>query len=382
MKHTILILLAGICSTISCTNKQKKMQLKNSNYLRQVDSLTITMDSLSYPYSSNIYFRDSVLYFLNEGTNTVSLYRLTGEKIGLRDFNDVKRKNKNFSADAAWSISEDSLFVNSKFNNKVYLFSKSTILVDSFQLPVEKDYTLNTQYPESEISSCQQPVYYCGSLFTTGFRVGENLKKDDLNKFVVCESNKNGRFFYVNYPEDYIKIDWGGIYYKMVYHCQLNDDTICISFPASSRVAIFNMKTKTVTYQTMFPNMKEYIEPYNKKKQLKFNKDKIADHFYSQYSFRGIIYDKYRKLFYRFLLKPTTKDYLKKQHMGPQEKFLLVYDEKFNYLGYNELDATYSHFTFFVAEKGLYIQHIKNNKDENHICFDIFTIRRDGNKQL
>ncbi len=68
--------------------------------------------------------------------------------------------------------------------------------------------------------------------------------------------------------------------------------------------------------------MKEYIEPYSKKK-MKFDKAKIAEHFYGQYSFKGIVYDKYRKLFYRFLLKPTSDKYLQKHHVGPQEQFYL-----------------------------------------------------------
>lgn len=373
MKSCSLVIPA-LLIIISCKQYKKEIHFQNENYLNCTDSVAITLDSSTYPYSSNIYCRDSLLFIQNEESNTISIYTLRGKKILNYDFNVFKQKIKNFSVTAAWPYSVDSIFVYSKPSKKIYLFNHKLILLDSFQMPLDKDYVLNKQYPDPEISTCQQPAYFNGSLFVTGFTIGENLLRNDSNKFVACESNKIGKFFYVNYPEDYYKLDWGGIYYRMVYSCILYDSILCISFPASSSIALFNLKTKSIHYQNMFPDMKEYIEPYSKKKMKKFDKAKIAEHFYGQYSFKGIVYDKYRKLFYRFLLKPTSDKYLQKHHVGPQEQFLLVYDDKFNYLGFNKLDLTYSKFTFFVAEKGLYIQRIKNIKDEEHIFFDVFSV--------
>ena len=174
--------------------------------------------------------------------------------------------------------------------------------------------------------------------------------------------------------------NWGGIYYRMVYNCIVDDTTMCISFPATSTVTIFNVKTKNVEYKNTYPDLNNFISAYKEKYTRKLNKVKIADHFFGQYSFKGIIYDRYRKLFYRFLLKPTNEKHLKSNHIGPQEKVILVYDSLFNYLGCKELDETYSYYTYFVAKEGLYIQRIKNTNDESKMQFDVFTAYSDRNK--
>ncbi len=120
---------------------------------------------------------------------------MRGKKILNYDFNVFKQKIKNFSVTAAWPYSVDSIFVYSKPSKKIYLFNHKLILLDSFQMPLDKDYVLNKQYPDPEISTCQQPAYFNGSLFVTGFTIGENLLRNDSNKFVACESNKIGKFF-------------------------------------------------------------------------------------------------------------------------------------------------------------------------------------------
>ncbi len=245
---------------------------------------------------------------------------------------------------------------------------------DSFLIAAEKDHIAGKQYPRPRISSSQLPLLYKGSIFYTGSSIGENDSVNDSCKYVVCESNKEGRYFYVNYPIDYWGNDWGGIYYRMVYNCNIGDSIMCLSFPASSTVALFNIKDKTVSYRTMFPDISQYIIPYKATGKNKFQKNKIQEHFYGQYSFRGIAFDKYRHLFYRFLLKPSEAVRQNKKVNGPKAFHLLIYDGNFNYLGYKEFNETYSYFTYFITEKGLFIQRLKNNKDEDNMFFDVFNL--------
>lgn len=372
MKSSIPLILI-LFTIISCKQYKNEIHFQNENYLKCTDSISITLDSITYPYSTNIYYNDSILFIQNEGLNSISLYNLRGEKIDEYNFKIIKQKIKGFSVTSSWIKSFDSIFVYSKPNTKVYLFNHDLKLKDSFQMPLDKDYVLNKQYPAPNITSIQQAAYFNKSLFVTGYTVGENLSRNDSNKFVVCETNKIGRSFYVNYPKEYHKLDWGGVYFRMVYNCVVNDSIFCISFPACSTIGLFNLKTKRINYQYMFPNLREFVKPYSEKKIKLRDKFKIAEHFYGQYSFKGIVYDKYRKIYYRFLLIPTSHEFLNKFHLGPQEQLLLIYDNNFNYLGFNKLNLTYSQNTFFVTEKGLFIQKIKNVKDEDHIFFDVFS---------
>ncbi len=375
MRYNYIVVFA-LLFYFGCKTKVKSINLTNNLYLKPFDSLVIHLDSLTYPYSSNIHYKDSILFIQNDETNTISLYKLSGQQIKILDFSKFKGSLKNFSVNASWFINLDSIFVYSQNHRIVYLFDSSLKLKDSFLMTQKVDFIEGKQNPGPRISSSQQAVHFNKSLFTTGFTIGENFSIKESDKFVVCESRKDGRSFYVNYPNDYSLKNLGGIYYRMVYDCVSTDSTLCISFPASSTIALFNLKNKSVTYYKTYPEISDYIQSFKGDATRKLEKDKIAKHFYGQYSFRGIIFDKYRNLFFRFLLKPTTEEYLTKMNMGPQAKFLLVYDSKFNYLGYTELDAEYSDNTYFVTEKGLYIKRIKKKNDEDNLYFDIFDVNR------
>lgn len=372
LQRNLYFLLVGLFVT-GCRVKTT-LTLSSSHYLVISDSLIITLDSLTYPYSKNIHFKDSILFIQNEGTNTVSLYSLSGKKICVYDFGRLKDVNKNFKINAAWFISPDTILVYSSTTNYTYLFDHTLKIIDSIEMPNNENLDNQMKTPLPYISTAQLPIFNKGELYTTGYSIGEREVIDEKKSFVVAKADKNEIRYFVNYPLEYSGKDWGGIYYRMVYNCTIGDSIMCISFPASSSIALFNIRDKSVNYQSTFPDISQYIQPYGEKVKPGFNKLKIAEHFYGQYSFRGIIFDKYRNLFYRFLLKPTGKEYLKKDHMGPQGKYLLVYDSHFKYLGYTELDKTFSHFSYFVTQKGLYIQRLKNSADEDHICFSIFTV--------
>jgi hypothetical protein len=310
----------------------------------------------------------------------ISVYDLSKPNGELIDFSKFAHERKGFSLNSAGLINRDLLFLYSANLQKVFLFNRNRNLKDSLQIAFKSDYSPEKQAPGPNISPTQRPLFFNNSIFTIGYTIGEDSQINDKSKFTVRESGRDGRKFYVNYPEKYTATNWGGIYYRMVYNCIIGDTTMCISFPATSTIAIFDVKTKTVVYKKTYPDLSNIIRPYKGKYSRKLDKAKIADHYFGQYSFRGIIYDRYQKLFYRFLLKPTNEKYLKSNHMGPQEKVILVYDSLFNYLGCKELDQTFSHYTYFVSKRGLYIQRIKNTSDESKIYFDVFAANSDRNK--
>lgn len=349
------------------------LQLSNTNYLKLTDSLSIPLDSITYPYSFNIYEQDSNLLFLNEGSNVISIYNFSAQKTIHVDINKFINERKNISINSAGIVDSNLLYLYSIDLHTIFFVDINQKLQDSLQLSFESDYSIDKQVPPPMISPTQRPLLYKNSIFTVGYVIGEDPQISDSRKYVIRETNKDQRRFYVNYPKEYVGKNWGGIYYRMVYNCIVDDTTMCISFPATSTVAIFNVNTKNVVYKTVYPDLSRLILPYKEKHTRTLDKVKIADHFFGQHSFRGIIYDRYRKLFYRFLLKPTDDKHLKLNHIGPQEKVILVYDSSFNYLGCKELDKTYSYYTYFVAKDGLYIQRIKNPNDESKIHFDGFS---------
>jgi hypothetical protein len=351
---------------ISCGHKNLK--LLNDNYLSIADSIVIKVDSVTIVNSRSFQFKDSILMIPNEIGNSITFMGLDGKVNSYFNFDTLRKKNFEFRLDAAWFESLDSIFVYS--NHKFYLFNKKQQLIDSFSTKLRSEYLKGITWSVPYVSTSQIPCISRGEIFATGCSLGENLKNLDSNRFVISAISKDTIKYYVNYPSEYQNKNWGGIYYRMVNHCTIDDSLICISFPASNQVALFNTITKKVRYVTLYPDLSSYIKPFYGDKN---DKRSIASHYYRQYAFGEIIYDPFREIYYRFLLMPTTKANAQLDYFGVKKKILLVYDKNFKYLGSKKLDESISHSTYFITEKGLYLNYFKNNRDENNLYFYLLT---------
>lgn len=246
-------------------------------------------------------------------------------------------------------------------------------MIDSFNSK-STDKNLYGLGPQPQISTIQKPHYYNGSIYSTGFILGEGSSQNNNNKYVLSKIQTDKIQYFVNYPEDYKEKNWGGIYYRMVYHCVVEDSLIYISFPGSNYIAKFNVKNNSTKFEKIYPDINSKIEVFPEKRPLTKNKIDIAKHYYGQLSFAGLQYDKYRRIFYRFLLLPSSQKNIKNDKLGLQKKIILVYDRNLNYLGFNELNDSFSSKNYFVNKKGLFIKYFKNKNDEDNIFFYKFVV--------
>lgn len=289
----------------------------------------------------------------------------------------MKEKLHKFNIDGAWFTSLDSIYVFTSKYKMIYLFNNKEVCIDS--LSTTNDSIKIKLLPHIYISTIQQPYVYEKSIYTSGFSFGEGKEIADSNRFVVRELKKDTSDYLVNYPPDYADIDWGGIYYRMVYSCIANDSLMYISFPASDFIAILNLNTKKVKYQNLYPQINKLLKPFHGDLIISAKDNfKRAKHYYGQYSFKGIIYDKYRKVFHRFLLEPANQKDIKNGKLGMQRKIILTYNNKLQYLGFTELNESVSSSTFFVTKKGLLIKNESYQNDEDNLYFYLYSHRNDN----
>lgn len=97
-------------------------------------------------------------------------------------------------------------------------------------------------------------------------------------------------------------------------------------------------------------------------KRFKSSKERRNKYFLENYSFKDIIQNPYKKHFYRILYSPLKKDL--------RDCSILVYSEKFDFLGISKLPSNIISSNYFVTRDGFYLQYLKNNKrDENTLFF-------------
>ena len=376
MKISRLVII--LLLTISCNNTVT-VKLENPNYLNISDSIKIKLDSLTFSNSYNIQLQDSVLMIKNEVINSLTFLDFRGHVFAYHDFSEMKEKLHKFNIDGAWFTSLDSIYVFTSKYKMIYLFNNKEVCIDSLSTTNDSIKIKIQLLPNIYISTIQQPYVYEKSIYTTGFSFGEGKGIADSNRFVVRELKKGTSDYFVNYPLDYANIDWGGIYYRMAYSCIANDSLMYISFPASDFIAILNLNTKKVKYQNLYPQINKLLKPFHGDLIISAkDKFKRAKHYYGQYSFKGIIYDKYRKVFHRFLILPTEDKNIERKRLGIQRKYLLTYDHNFNYLGFTELNESVSSSTFFVTKKGLLIKNESYQNDEDNLYFYLYSHRNDN----
>lgn len=97
----------------------------------------------------------------------------------------------------------------------------------------------------------------------------------------------------------------------------------------------------------------------------------------------NLIYDEYRKLYYRFVYPETelgNDNFMDIWQLGRSKFSVMILDEKFNVLGETLLpENTYASNLFFIREDGLYIStsFVKNpNYNDDKLCFRRFDIIR------
>ncbi|MCC7378430.1 MAG: DUF4221 family protein [Chitinophagaceae bacterium] len=372
MRVSLLIIV--ICVLYSCREK-KLAFLENPNFLVLSDSIIVNLDSVTLANSTMMQLNDSDLMIYNDILTSVTILNLKSHSQMYFDYSRYKSKNEKFIIDGAWFKSMDSIFLYSSYLKKIYLVNREHVFIDSFPTKTDSNKMQNSFLPMPFMSTSQLPFMHGNSIYATGFALGEDSKYDDSKRMVVTEISKMGINYFVNYPEDYESRDWGGIYYRMVYNCYVNDTLMYISFPASDYIAKFNIKTKTTEYFQLFPSVNKLIRPYNGNATMSSSDNfHRAKHFYGQYSFKGILFDSYRNIFYRFLMLPATHESIKKGKLGSQKKYLLAYDEKFNYLGFTELGESVSSLTALVTKNGLLIKDEKYYYDEDNLHFNLYTI--------
>ena len=118
-------------------------------------------------------------------------------------------------------------------------------------------------------------------------------------------------------------------------------------------------------------NLKEapqYDRKYNEDLNMVLQYQKRIDTYWK------IIYDPYKKVFYRFHTQPTNNE-IQKKHGSYQSNFdviLIIYNEKFEELKRLNLGDSVNHYGSFVSYKGIHLKMYKPSP--NYEYFKIISI--------
>jgi hypothetical protein len=238
-----------------------------------------------------------------------------------------------------------------------------------------KTWTINPEF-----SHIAPIILHNSKLYMGCWGLGEypDVVKSRFDRPVIIEydiHNKNKKY-YSGYPQVYVDNNMGSFQnYPISYTFNPEKNEIAIAFRASCQLSIFNLDTKSEKLVSVKSNYFDSIPlPHPGKDRHYSSQSESFRHYITKPVFGEIIYDKYRQIYYRFVLHGVNNPDLQKgaKAFYDKEMSIIVTDNDFQIIG--ETPKFLGHYSpqSFVTKEGLHI--LKLNKDENKAIYSIFRL--------
>lgn len=219
-------------------------------------------------------------------------------------------------------------------------------------------------------------MYVNGKLLLSGAKIGQ--QKDDGKEHPIscCIDMGSDKVEYGgNYPKQYLEGDFGGVYFNMIYHT-MAQNCWWYSFPASHEVyaSSLDLSESRKFYMGSRYAAEIVSSDYNSLELFK-NKELRIRYYISQHSYSNLLYDKYRKLFYRIALHPLS-GWQSGAFLKPFS--IIVMDMNGNLLSETPIQKDYANLNLHnmhITKDGLLIQ--RKTLNEDVIEFVVYNIVTD-----
>ena len=352
------------CKLIEFKKKEFKIDEQTTyltEYIQYVDK-----DSIDY------------LVFVNKYNNSVYYYNYSNCRFVKKMTFEKEGNNGVYTMQAFMDINKDSFFVYSYDTKILNLFDNNHKLVKKYnfyKIPEKGNWTMINPCPYIQTAT---PIKKIGDkIVCMGFVSGETSQETNTNRpvCVVYDLKSNKIQSTLNYPIQYSKYNWaGGFTYRMPYYDVVNRDLI-VSFAASHNLIRYNIDTgKSEEFYAGSSNIKE-ISSYPQRKDSRIDEDAAWRWYMTNASYENIMYDKYRKVYYRIARLPK-KDYNSTERGNKKPIVIIILDSNLKYIGETTLPSNENWFSCnsFVSREGLNIQVLTDNEDV--ISFKTFKIEK------
>lgn len=383
----------SVCSVIfialfsSCNNGNKVINEDRNKYESKCKLIEFKKkefkidDQTSYMTEYIQYIdKDSIDYlaFVNTNNNSVYFYKYSNSSF-LKKITFEKEGNNGVNAIQAFlDVNRDSLFVYSYTTQILNLFDNNLNVIKRYKLYEDSESEKSDIIPPSPYMQTATPIRKIGDkIICMGFVAGEPTRETNTNRpvCIVYDLKKDKRESKINYPIQYSKYNWtGGFTYRMPYYDVVNKDII-VSFAASHNLIRYNIDTgKSEEFYAGSSSVNE-ISSYPQSKGSQISRDDSWRWYMTNASYENIMYDRYRKVYYRIARLPK-KDYNSTERGNKKPIVIIILDSNLKYIGETTLPSNENWFSCnsFVSREGLNIQVLSDNEDI--ISFKTFKIEK------
>lgn len=193
---------------------------------------------------------------------------------------------------------------------------------------------------------------------------------------LICFNTEKQTFEKVGaFPEIYRKGEWGAMNFDALFIGQNDEGGILMSYPASDSIFIYEGGIIT-SYLMKSKGFGEIQPPYDNISQVNAEDVNLRTwRFMSSPSYSTVIYDPYRKLYYRLAWHGSSEDQKQNPiHTWKAEESIIVHDQNMNFVREVLIpnSKVYHTYMMVVSEKGILIPY-EDNDHEDRLSFDTFS---------
>ncbi|MCM1110374.1 MAG: DUF4221 domain-containing protein [Clostridium sp.] len=227
-------------------------------------------------------------------------------------------------------------------------------------IPINGEYSV-APYPQTITPYIVKSKYH----YLQGVN-GPEIEKSKPGTSIVYDWESDSVMMGNVYPQCYgdynsITLNWGMFAYRLTSIVVNDNGEITTNFPASDSLYVYNPFTGS--RKSYFAGLTEPIEikPHENKSY-----EDIFINFIINYQYSGIVYDRYRQLYYRIVLHPYPNYDAENLREECRKKpvSIVILDNEFNKVGETILpDKLYYASNVFVTNEGLNIQAVSDDDD-------------------
>lgn len=233
-------------------------------------------------------------------------------------------------------------------------------------------------YPQYLLETVNPFIHIGDQLLLTG-QSFTSIPSVNIDKFrfvaYINMRNNNVEFHHI-YPEEIYgsNSNWEGGLPTQVYPTLTPNNELIFSFPVSHNLYRTNHNSEIYTKTYGGSNIASTIHSIDFDDLVNTPNELIIENYLGEDMYGAILYDSYRKMYYRFLLQGIPNATV---NSVKEEKpiSIIIMDDKFNYLGETIIGTgkTWNWRNTFVTKEGLNIEYL-DDKDinEDYLIFKIF----------
>lgn len=366
-----VLFVFGVCScskdTASSTffgNDDNVTLLLSGNIKIKIDNQT------SYKSIMMSVWNDSILTYENRQKNCIQFYHINKQSYISKLCFDVKGPDGTGNIVGHYIQNMDSIYINGDHTREIVLVNQDKKVLQGFRLSSDFGTPAGvTFFPMEKINNKlyfpSLPDYNLYSEMT----VGQEME-------IAYDLNTKSHSEHFHFPEEYE--GFHNTYY-ITYSRTINDaGDFVYSFPMCHHLYV---KDKNGRISKMLAESKYALGVTIRKNTAFADNIDETKAYIEGYAYRFIIFDKYRKVYYRFVHHPM--EYIDPSNglarrLEDKPESIIILDENFNKIGEYELPVgKYLTENYFVNSEGLWISnnHPDNpDLDENFLSFTLFKL--------